>query len=66
VTLPKREETKARRIEVKSDGDVPKTIEARTEGSKLLQPKVSWYLKTLTGRRQIFASRPFSFRFAED
>src|SRR6476619_8471408 len=29
VTLPKREETKARRIEVKSEGDVPRPIEAR-------------------------------------
>ena len=35
VTLPKREETKARRIEVKSDGtEQPKTIEARAESSK--------------------------------
>src|SRR3954468_893303 len=34
VTLPKREETKARRIEVKGEGEAPKTIEAKTEGSK--------------------------------
>src|SRR4051812_46493774 len=35
VTLPKREETKARRIEINSeDGDAPKTIEAKAEGSK--------------------------------
>ena len=33
VSLPKREETKARRIEVKGD-EAPKTIEAKTEGSK--------------------------------
>ena len=39
VTLPKREETKARRIEVKSDGDLPKTIEAKTEGSKVASAK---------------------------
>ena len=35
VTLPKREETKARRIEIKTEnGDAPKTIEAKSEGSK--------------------------------
>ena len=34
VTLPKREETKARRIEIKSTGTEPKTIEAKTEASK--------------------------------
>ena len=35
VTIPKREETKARRIEIKAQtGDVPKTIEAKTEGTK--------------------------------
>src|SRR5438552_18800692 len=35
VTLPKREETKARRIEIKSEGsDAPKTIEAKAETSK--------------------------------
>ena len=39
VTLPKREETKARRIEVKSEGDVTKTIEAKTEGSKAASAK---------------------------
>ena len=39
VTLPKREETKARRIEVTSEGDGPKTIEAKTEGSKAASAK---------------------------
>ncbi|HYT50529.1 MAG TPA: Hsp20/alpha crystallin family protein [Pyrinomonadaceae bacterium] len=34
VTLPKREETKARRIEIKTNGSEPKTIEASAEGSK--------------------------------
>jgi HSP20 family protein len=34
VTLPKREETKARRIEIKTNGAEPKTIEAKTEASK--------------------------------
>ena len=35
VALPKREETKARRIEIKSEGtETPKTIEAKAEGSK--------------------------------
>jgi HSP20 family protein len=35
VTLPKREETKARRIEIKSEGaGAAKTIEAKAEGSK--------------------------------
>ena len=35
VTLPKREETKARRIEIKSDGSTtPKTIEAKADESK--------------------------------
>jgi HSP20 family protein len=35
VTLPKREETKARRIEIKSEGtETPKTIETKAEGSK--------------------------------
>ncbi len=34
VTLPKREETKARRIEIKTNGTEPKTIEAKAEGSK--------------------------------
>src|SRR5713101_6202066 len=34
VTLPKREETKARRIEIKTNGSEPKTIEAGAEGSK--------------------------------
>src|SRR5216110_1651430 len=39
VTLPKREETKARRIEIKTNGAEPKTIEARTEGSKAASVK---------------------------
>src|SRR5213592_4301387 len=40
VTLPKREETKARRIEIKAEnGDAPKTIEAKTEGSKAAAAK---------------------------
>jgi HSP20 family protein len=35
VTLPKREETKARRIEIKGEGtEAPKTIEAKAETSK--------------------------------
>jgi HSP20 family protein len=34
VTLPKREETKARRIDIKTDGAEPKTIEAKAETSK--------------------------------
>ena len=34
VALPKREETKARRIEIKTNGVEPKTIEAKTEGTK--------------------------------
>jgi HSP20 family protein len=34
VTLPKREETKARRIEIKANGTEPKTIEAKAETSK--------------------------------
>ena len=36
VTLPKREETKARKIEIKGEGasDKPKTIEARSETAK--------------------------------
>src|SRR5207302_9073636 len=34
VTLPKREETKARRIEVSAEGETGKTIEAKAEGSK--------------------------------
>ena len=34
VTLPKREETKARRIEIKANGNEPKTIETTAEGSK--------------------------------
>jgi HSP20 family protein len=38
VTLPKREETKARRIEVKGEGDT-KTIEAKAEGSKAASAK---------------------------
>jgi len=39
VTLPKREETKARRIEVKGEGETSRTIEARTEGSKAASAK---------------------------
>src|SRR5947207_9980669 len=39
VTLPKREETKARRIEIKTNGAEPKTIETRTEGSKAASVK---------------------------
>src|SRR5881275_153394 len=34
VTLPKREDTKARRIEIKTNGVEPKTIEAKAETSK--------------------------------
>lgn len=34
VTLPKREETKARRIEIKTNGSEPKTIDASAGGSK--------------------------------
>ena len=34
VTLPKREETKARRIEIKTNGAAAKTIEAKAETSK--------------------------------
>jgi len=35
VAIPKREETKARRIEIKSEGnETPKTIEAKPEASK--------------------------------
>jgi len=34
VTLPKREETRARRIEIKSNGAEPKSIEAKAEGTK--------------------------------
>src|SRR5207253_9636279 len=35
VTIPKREETKARRIEIKSEtGGAPKTIEAKSETAK--------------------------------
>ena len=41
VTLPKREETKARRIEIKGEGtrEEPKTIEAKTEGGKATAAK---------------------------
>jgi len=40
VTLPKREETKARRIEIKTDGtQAPKTIEAKTDASKAASVK---------------------------
>jgi HSP20 family protein len=39
VTLPKREETKARRIEVKGESEGPKTIEAQTQGSKAASAK---------------------------
>src|SRR5581483_9949216 len=34
VTLPKREETKARRIEIKTNGAAPRTIEAKAEEAK--------------------------------
>jgi HSP20 family protein len=34
VTLPKREETKARRIEIKGESEAVKTIEAKSEASK--------------------------------
>lgn len=34
VTMPKREETKARRIEIKTNGAEPRTIEAKAETSK--------------------------------
>ena len=34
VALPKREETRARRIEIKTDGAEPKTIDAKAETSK--------------------------------
>ena len=34
VTMPKREDTKARRIEIKTNGAEPKTIEAKAETSK--------------------------------
>jgi HSP20 family protein len=40
VVIPKREETKARRIEIKSNGaEPPKTIEAKTEASKAAAAK---------------------------
>jgi HSP20 family protein len=40
VTLPKREETKARRIEVTAEGgEAPRTIEAKAEGSKAASAK---------------------------
>ncbi|MFN2576113.1 MAG: Hsp20/alpha crystallin family protein [Pyrinomonadaceae bacterium] len=39
VTLPKREETKAHRIEIRTNGAEPKTIEATTEGSKAASVK---------------------------
>jgi HSP20 family protein len=34
VTIPKREETKARRIEVKGESEAPKTIEAKANAAK--------------------------------
>jgi HSP20 family protein len=34
VTLPKREEAKARRIEITGDSQTPKTIEAKAESAK--------------------------------
>ena len=40
VTLPKREETKARRIEVSGEGEAPKTIEAKAEGTKAASAKI--------------------------
>lgn len=39
VTLPKREETKARRIEIKANGTTPTTIEAKAETSKAASVK---------------------------
>jgi len=41
VTLPKREETKARRIEIKSEssGDNPRTIDAKTDTTKATAAK---------------------------
>ena len=40
VTLPKREETKSRKIEIKTDGpQSPKTIEAKTDASKAASVK---------------------------
>jgi hypothetical protein len=39
VVLPKREETKARRIEIKADGGQAKTIEAEPEASKAATSK---------------------------
>src|SRR3954471_16117147 len=39
VSLPKREETKARRIEVKGEGEAQKTIEAKTDGSEAASAK---------------------------
>ncbi|HYW69936.1 MAG TPA: Hsp20/alpha crystallin family protein [Pyrinomonadaceae bacterium] len=39
VTLPKREETKARRIEIKGDGETARTIDAKTESSKAASTK---------------------------
>jgi HSP20 family protein len=39
VTLPKREETKARRIEIKTDGAAPKTIDAKAGESKAASVK---------------------------
>ena len=39
VVLPKREETKARRIEIKGEGGAAKTIEAKTEASKAATSK---------------------------
>jgi HSP20 family protein len=34
VTIPKREDTKARRIEVKGEGEAPKTIETKANAAK--------------------------------
>jgi HSP20 family protein len=40
VTLPKRDETKARRIEIKSEGaQTPKTIEAKADEAKAASVK---------------------------
>lgn len=39
VTLPKREETKARRIEIKANGTTPTTIETKAETSKAASVK---------------------------
>jgi HSP20 family protein len=65
VTLPKREETKARRIEVKGEAKRRKRSQHRPKVQKRLPPGAKSIFQNLAGRRQIFASRPFSFMFAE-